>query len=279
MITPYLYVPIIAWLLAQIIKTTIEVIKGDADVKYLYASGGMPSAHSAVVVSLAGYTFYHQGANSPLFGVTAIIAGIVMYDSFGVRRSSGEQAKTLNKLIGEMARNGNLRKPDDFEKLREVLGHQPLEVIVGAMLGALVATLFSLDELSPIINWLTSLPSRNEIYGLFIIAAFIGIGTIAYFIVTRKKLKKNKKVYELFKYILLVNIIIGLGLVFSSVVALESIAPYGQRWLSVFILTAWLIFMLIAIWRWVSLQRAENFEDVIIEERKKSWLKKAGKKK
>ena len=108
MLTPYLYVPIVAWILAQLIKTTIEVIKGDVDIKYLYASGGMPSAHSAVVVSLAGYTFYNQGANSPLFGVTAIIAGIVMYDSFGVRRSSGEQAKMLNKLITEMAISGKL---------------------------------------------------------------------------------------------------------------------------------------------------------------------------
>jgi len=279
LITPYLYVPVIAWLLAQIIKSIIEVIKGDGDIKYLYASGGMPSAHSAVVVSLAGYTFYHQGANSPLFGVTAIIAGIVMYDSFGVRRSSGEQAKTLNKLIGEMARNGNIRKPDEFEKLREVLGHQPLEVIVGAILGAMVATLFSLDELTPIINWLTGLPAKVEIYRIFAIADLIGLVTVGYFAFARKKLKKNKKVYELFKYILLVNIIISIGLAFSAVVSLESIVPYGQRWLPIFILSAWLVFMLIAVWRWVSLQRAENFEEIIIEERKKNWLKKAGKKK
>ncbi len=279
MITPYLYVPIIAWLIAQIIKTVIEVIKGDADIKYLYASGGMPSAHSAVVVSLAGYTFYHQGANSPLFGVTAIIAGIVMYDSFGVRRSSGEQAKTLNKLIGEMARNGNLRKPDDFAKLREVLGHQPLEVIVGAMLGALVATLFSLDELTPIINWLTTLPSRVEIYVVIAVGALIGLGTIAYFVAARKKLKRNKKQYELVKYILGVNIIMGILLSFSALVSFEGILPYGQRWLPVFIFTAWIIFMLIAIWRWTGLKKIENFEDIVISERKQNWLKKAGKKK
>jgi len=279
LITPYLYVPIIAWLIAQIIKTVIEVIKGDADIKYLYASGGMPSAHSAVVVSLAGYTFYHQGANSPLFGVTAIIAGIVMYDSFGVRRSSGEQAKTLNKLIGEMARNGNLRKPDDFAKLREVLGHQPLEVIVGAMLGALVATLFSLDELTPIINWLTTLPSRVEIYAVIAVGALIGLGTIAYFVAARKKLKRNKKQYELVKYILGVNIIMGILLLFSGLVSFEGILPYGQRWLPVFIFTAWIIFMLIAIWRWTGLKKIENFEDIVISERKQNWLKKAGKKK
>jgi len=279
LITPYLYVPIIAWLIAQIIKTAIEVIKGDADIKYLYASGGMPSAHSAVVVSLAGYTFYHQGANSPLFGVTAIIAGIVMYDSFGVRRSSGEQAKTLNKLIGEMARNGNLRKPDDFAKLREVLGHQPLEVIVGAMLGALVATLFSLDELTPIINWLTALPSRVEIYAVITVGALIGLGTIAYFVAARKKLKRNRKQYELVKYILGVNIIMGILLSFSGLISFEGILPYGQRWLPVFTFTAWIIFMLIAIWRWTGLKKIENFEDIVISERKQNWLKKAGKKK
>ena len=160
MITPYLYVPLLAWVIAQGIKVSIEIIKGDADFKYLYASCGMTSAHSAVVCSLAGYTFYHQGISSPLFGVTAILAGIVMYDSFGVRRSSGEQAKTINRLIEEMTNNGTLRKPDDYNRLREILGHQPLEVIVGAILGGLVATLFSLDQLDPIIKWLTSTASR-----------------------------------------------------------------------------------------------------------------------
>ena len=279
MITPYLYVPVIAWFLAQLIKTTIEIIKGDADVKYLYASGGMPSAHSAVVVSLAGYTFYHQGANSPLFGVTAIIAGIVMYDSFGVRRSSGEQAKTLNKLIGEMARTGNLRKPDDFARLREVLGHQPLEVIVGALLGALVATLFSLDELSPIINWLAALPSKPELYAIFALGILIALGTIVYFAIARKKIKRDKKIYELLKYVLGVNVIVGVFMLFAGLVSYESIAPYGQRWLSVFIMTAWLIFMLIAIWRWIGLQKVAKFDTDIVSERKQNWLKKAGKKK
>ena len=279
MITPYLYVPVIAWFLAQLIKTTIEVIKGDADVKYLYASGGMPSAHSAVVVSLAGYTFYHQGANSPLFGVTAIIAGIVMYDSFGVRRSSGEQAKTLNKLIGEMARTGNLRKPDDFARLREGVGHQPLEVIVGALLGALVATLFSLDELSPIINWLAALPTKPEIYVIFALGILIALGTIVYFVIARKKIKRDKKIYELLKYVLGVNVIVGVFMLFAGLVSYESIAPYGQRWFSVFIMTAWLIFMLIAVWRWIGLQKVAKFDTEIISERKNNWLVKAGKKK
>jgi len=279
LITPYLYVPVIAWALAQLIKVVIEIIKGDADVKYLYASGGMPSAHSAVVVSLAGYTFYHQGANSPLFGVTAIIAGIVMYDSFGVRRSSGEQAKALNKLIAEMAHNGNLRKPDDYARLREVLGHQPLEVIVGALLGGLVATLFSLDQLSPIIDWVTSLPTKPEIYLILVIGVLMVLAPILYFVLARKKLKKDKKIYELSKYILGVNIIIGLAMIFAGVISYESIAPYGQRWLSVFGVAVWLIFMLIATWRWAGLKKAVKFDTNVVSERKQDWLKKAGKKK
>jgi hypothetical protein len=272
-------VPVIAWALAQLIKVVIEIIKGDADVKYLYASGGMPSAHSAVVVSLAGYTFYHQGANSPLFGVTAIIAGIVMYDSFGVRRSSGEQAKALNKLIAEMAHNGNLRKPDDYARLREVLGHQPLEVIVGALLGGLVATLFSLDQLSPIIDWVTSLPTKPEIYLILVIGVLMVLAPILYFVLARKKLKKDKKIYELSKYILGVNLIIGLAMIFAGVISYESIAPYGQRWLSVFGVAVWLIFMLIATWRWAGLKKAVKFDTNVVSERKQDWLKKAGKKK
>jgi len=98
-------------------------------------------------------------------------------------------------------------------------------------------------------------------------------------VAARKKLKRNKKQYELVKYILGVNIIMGILLLFSGLVSFEGILPYGQRWLPVFIFTAWIIFMLIAIWRWTGLKKIENFEDIVISERKQNWLKKAGKKK
>ncbi len=279
MITPYLYVPLLAWLIAQLIKTAIEIIKGDADVRYLYASGGMPSAHSAVVCSLAGYTFYHQGINSPLFGVTAIIAGIVMYDSFGVRRSAGEQARTLNTLIAEMARSGNLRKPDDYGQLREILGHQPLEVIVGAILGGLVATLFSLNQITPIIKWLTSAPSKLEINIIFGVGAALIIVSLGIFAVYKKKIKKDRELKKINTYFQLSNISLGLSLLLAGLLANESILPYGQRWLAVTIMTIWALLMLIAIWRMANLSKIARFSSPDDDSSKKAWLKKAGKKK
>lgn len=279
MITPYIYVPFIAWLVAQGIKMIIEVIKGDADLRYLYASGGMPSSHSAVVCSLAAYTFYHQGPMSPLFGVTAILAGIVMYDSFGVRRSAGEQAKTLNKLIGEMANNGNLRKPDDYSRLREILGHQPLEVLVGALLGVSIATLFSLDQLTPFISWLTTIPTQMEVYGMFALGGLIILGPIVLWMLLKKKLKKNRQLGELNKYFVGGNLILGIMMLFAGFVALEQIVPYGQRWVAISILVAWLIMSMIVAWRYIAIRKVYRYSDEIVSTRKQDWLKKAGKKK
>ncbi|MEI6581521.1 MAG: divergent PAP2 family protein [bacterium] len=279
MITPYLYVPLLAWLIAQLIKTIIEIIKGDADVRYLYASGGMPSAHSAVVCSLAGYTFYNQGIGSPLFGITAIIAGIVMYDSFGVRRSAGEQARTLNTLIAEMARTGNLRKPDEYGQLREILGHQPLEVIVGAILGGLVATLFSLNQLSPIINWLTASPSKLEIKVIFGIGVSMIVLSLGIFAAYKKKIKKDRELKKINTYFQLSNICLGISLLLAGLLANESILPYGQRWLAVAIMTVWALLMLIAVWRMANLHKIARFSSPDDDSSKKAWLKKAGKKK
>jgi len=279
MITPYLYVPLLAWLIAQLIKTIIGIIKGDADVRYLYASGGMPSAHSAVVCSLAGYTFYNQGIGSPLFGITAIIAGIVMYDSFGVRRSAGEQARTLNTLIAEMARTGNLRKPDEYGQLREILGHQPLEVIVGAILGGLVATLFSLNQLSPIINWLTASPSKLEIKVIFGIGVSMIVLSLGIFAAYKKKIKKDRELKKINTYFQLSNICLGITLLLAGLLANESILPYGQRWLAVAIMTIWALLMLIAIWRMSNLRKIARFSSPDDDSSKKAWLKKAGKKK
>lgn len=279
MITPYIYVPFVAWLVAQGIKMIIEVIKGDADLRYLYASGGMPSSHSAVVCSLAGYTFYHQGPMSPLFGVTVIIAGIVMYDSFGVRRSAGEQAKTLNKLVSDMAHNGNLRKPDDYSRLREILGHQPLEVLVGAVLGLLIATLFSLDQLTPFINWLTAIPSTTEIYAVLGIGVAMLVTPFVIWGLLKKKLKKNRALAELNKYFVGGNVILAVLILFAGLIAKEQIAPYGQRWVVVSLFAAWLIFMMIIVWRYLALRKVSRFSEEMVSTRKQDWLKKAGKKK
>lgn len=277
-LTPYLYVPFVAWLVAQAIKVLIEVFKGEADFRYLYASGGMPSAHSAVVCALAGYTFYHEGIGSPLFGVTAVIAAIVMYDSFGVRRSAGEQARTLNKLISDMSHSGSLRKPDDYNRLREILGHQPLEVIVGALLGGLIATLFSLNQISPIIEWLTKPLTGAEITLAYAVGGLILSAPIIIRLALSKKIKADKNLRYIFKFILAGGITAGLLVAFAGFVAQEAINLYSQRWVSVSILTIWVAFMLVVFWRWMNMHRVSRFGEDTGSIRRDHWLKKAGKK-
>lgn len=278
-LTPYLYVPFIAWIIAQLIKFVIEILKGDADVRYLYASGGMPSAHSAVVCCLAMYALINAGPSSPIFGITAIIAAIVMYDSFGVRRSSGEQAKTLNKLVSELARSGNLRKPSEFNQLREILGHQPLEVLAGALLGAFVAVLFSWKQLEgfysslqqPVVGW--------QITILFVVGAVLIIAPVVKYFLLRKSLKKNKATRTLFLTYALGTIVAGLAALFCGFVAQQQIGPYNQLWVSLTLGTAWVIFIVIIAGVYLSNRNAYSLKTSEQNRRKEDWLKKAGKKK
>ncbi len=95
---PYIVVPLATWAVSQVAKFAVAAFKGQVDFKYLYSSGGMPSVHSAVVCSLAMTALLVDGTSSHLFGFTLIFAAVVMYDSFGVRRSSGEQAAAINTM-------------------------------------------------------------------------------------------------------------------------------------------------------------------------------------
>lgn len=162
MFNPYIVVPFAVWAITQFLKFIIFAAKGRLDFKYLYASGGMPSVHAAVVTSLATTAFLLEGPESPIFGLTVILAGIVMYDSFGVRRSAGEQAIAIN-LIFESLNKDRIPLTHPQQHLREVLGHKPSEVAVGATLGLCLAGLFNIDRLgslfiflsTPVPQWVT----------------------------------------------------------------------------------------------------------------------------
>jgi acid phosphatase family membrane protein YuiD len=165
---PYLVTPLAVWAIAQVVKFALAAFKGRIDFKNLYASGGMPSVHSAVVTSLAVTALLVDGAGSHLFGFTAVFAVIVMYDSLGVRRAAGEQAVALNILIAEAGKNHTIgRKP-----LREVLGHSPLEVLVGAVMGAVLSCVFAYDRLGAFGTFLSTTPKPSE-YTLYGIAGLI----------------------------------------------------------------------------------------------------------
>jgi len=108
--------------------------------RYFVASGGMPSSHSAVVCALATGVAMTQGLSSVAFAITAILAIVTMYDAAGVRQSVGQQSVVLNRLVQEI----RFRRPiaELEHDLREFIGHTPFQVIVGAILGVLIAWLW-----------------------------------------------------------------------------------------------------------------------------------------
>lgn len=124
-------IPALAWLVAQTLKVIGVIInERKLDFTRFIGSGGMPSSHSSYVVSLSAVIGKNYGWDSGLFGVTVAFALIVMYDAAGIRRAAGKQAKVLNKLIYSYN-----HKIHFDEKLKELLGHTPFEVIMGAVLG------------------------------------------------------------------------------------------------------------------------------------------------
>lgn len=128
-----------AWLLAQTIKVPIELIKTKKiNWVLLLRPGGMPSSHSALVAGLAHSTGLYYGFWSPFFGISIVLAMIVIYDATGIRRQAGKHAKIINKMITDLASGHPLKE----EQLREVLGHTPMEAIAGTLLGIIIAQLY-----------------------------------------------------------------------------------------------------------------------------------------
>lgn len=135
MLSPYLIAIVVAWVVAQGGKFLIASIghRGRMDLRQLYLSGDMPSAHTAAVVALVTVIGLAQGTKSSTFAIAALFAAIVMYDAVMVRRSTGEQGAAIESLIRE--RKSDVRVP------RAAKGHEPLEVVAGACVGLLVGAL------------------------------------------------------------------------------------------------------------------------------------------
>lgn len=142
-----LWTSVIAVVFVQVFKLLWNyVIHGKWDWNWLIQTGSMPSGHTAAVTSLATAVGIQEGWGSPLFAVTVIFAFIVMYDAAGIRRHAGIQAKVLNRLVEDVhrlwleMRHKKDRSPRETGiKLKEILGHQPIEVAIGATVGIFIA--------------------------------------------------------------------------------------------------------------------------------------------
>lgn len=131
----YIIVPFGVWFFIQLFKLIYDLVKTKKfNFKRILGAGGMPSSHSAVVTSLATMVGLSQGVESPIFAVALIFAFIVMYDACGIRRAAGKQAKILNEIVNTPGLSG----VEVTEKLQEALGHTPVQVAIGALIGVIV---------------------------------------------------------------------------------------------------------------------------------------------
>lgn len=125
-----------AWAIAQVLKVIVSLVRlHRLDFRQILSSGGMPSSHSAFVCACASATGALYGYSSALFAIATVVAIVVMYDAANVRKAAGEQAKILNYMMDHWME----MKPELFGKeLKELLGHTPVQVFAGALLGVLI---------------------------------------------------------------------------------------------------------------------------------------------
>lgn len=137
---------VVGWTVAQVLKTLIDIyLNRSFNPERLVGSGGMPSSHSATVCALTTAAGIRYGIGSFEFAISFILAAVVMYDAMGVRRETGKQAQLLNTVffenIFEFEFDGVLLQ----EKLKEYVGHTPVQVVAGALLGIITAVLVGLQ--------------------------------------------------------------------------------------------------------------------------------------
>ncbi len=130
---------LVAWFLAQVIKVILDLIlTRKFDWHRFVSSGGMPSSHSSFVMACTTAVARTEGLGSPLFGVCVVMAAVVMYDACNVRRSAGDTAKLVNQLLRHVEK---LTAEDFADDLKIIMGHTPLQVLIGALLGVAVGML------------------------------------------------------------------------------------------------------------------------------------------
>ncbi len=131
-----------AWLAAQGIKTLIySILYKRLEIERMFGSGGMPSSHTAMVICLAVSVGFREGVASSIFAACIVLAAVVIYDAMGVRRETGRQGEVINRILREFLIEG---KPISEDKMKTLVGHTPLEVCGGIIVGVCTALLFML---------------------------------------------------------------------------------------------------------------------------------------
>lgn len=131
---------ICGWFVAQVLKIPTDyVVHKKLNLRRIVGSGGMPSSHSSFVVALAIMVGSTEGWGSSAFAISFVLAAIVMYDAAGVRLETGKQGQAINKILQAVLIDG---QPITDDNLKEIVGHKPIEVLGGALVGLFVALFF-----------------------------------------------------------------------------------------------------------------------------------------
>lgn len=134
-----LWAGILAWFVAQSLKVILTLLLHKRfDMSRFWGSGGMPSSHSALICAVMTTIGFQEGFESPIFALALCFAFIVMYDAAGVRRAAGKQAALLNRLVDEILHDG---QGLNEERLKELIGHTPVQVLAGALLGIMLGVI------------------------------------------------------------------------------------------------------------------------------------------
>ncbi len=129
---------VLSWVTAQSLKIIINTVKEKRfNFRWFVGTGGMPSAHSAGAMALATSVGIQEGFGSTIFIATLVFAMVIAFDAQGVRRSTGQQAEILNKIMDDIYWGRKIRE----DRLKELIGHTPFQVFVGSFLGIIIATL------------------------------------------------------------------------------------------------------------------------------------------
>jgi len=234
---PIVLVPFIAFLISQFIKFGLQALKGDFNFRYLVRSGNMPSVHTAIVTALAVAVAFVEGIDSTVFGIALVFAMIVIYDAMNVRRAVGEQGNILERLL-EIQKTGLITVQDDGTKERvkvsEVLGHTPIEVFTGAVIGLVTAFLLMSGYWSDrMVNYFWSYGAREfDITRIVMIVVFV-VSIFGYIYLKRRpfrKLPSSRKLTSRVAY----------GLIFPSLFALFVLWSYDVN-LQIFRSKIWLL--------------------------------------
>lgn len=277
MYNPYIIVPLATWAIAQLAKFTIEAFRGRLDFRNLYATGGMPSVHTAVVAALATTSGLLDGANSHLFGLTLVVAVIVIYDSLNVRRSTGDQAVALNLVIDSL-NTGRAASAQQINRLREVLGHTPAEVAAGGVLGVVLGGLFNYDRLGGLGNFLSAAPKHPETWVYF----GIGAGLLVVAVILNLALRSRARRLASWKSLLRSLLTLGV-----AAAVLEAVFTFGAlenasflTWRAWGLATAAVAIVLLPFVIVRPLRRLPAEAALVADiERKEKWLKPAKKRK